>query len=145
MSIWSARALGPLDNAFLRIVLRAYGLGCPIPVGKNRRKAARPYRRRSSTPYIDRTNRSAISTSPGSSWPRAAPCSKFLTCSHVDLSRCSGGKRISSNTRTSASVVRVRTFEMMIGRGNGRDQFGRGKPAILRTVTGEQRTRGKVG
>jgi hypothetical protein len=53
--------------------------------------------------------------------------------------------------RTSASVARDRTFGMMTGRGNGWNQFGRGKPQSYANLwftcpkNGNLRARSRVG
>jgi hypothetical protein len=67
--------------------------------------------------------------------PRAAPANNVATWRHVDFSRVSAGKCFSISVRTSASVLSVMTLGMTIGRGRGRDQFGRGQNLLLRNAT----------
>jgi hypothetical protein len=68
----------------------------------------------------------AVETMAMSCWPSAARRSSPASWRQLNFARYSAGRCFSTSTRTSASVVTFITSEMMIGRGNGRDQFGAG-------------------
>ena len=79
------------------------------------------------TPSSCKTIRSAVETSATSCWPSAARLSRPANWRQVNFARYSLGRCFSTRIRTSASVASSMTSGMMIGRGNGRDQFGAGR------------------
>jgi hypothetical protein len=82
---------------------------------------------RHGTPSSCRTIFNAVDTSATSCLPSAARRSNPASCRQVNFDRYSLGRCFSTKIRTSASVESSMTSGMMIGRGNGRDQFGAGR------------------